>query len=1221
MKLSDYSIANPVKVAVGSILAVVSGLIAFSQIPVQLTPEVVQPVITVETRWPGASPEEIEKEIIAPQEDMLQDIEGITHFASDIGDGFGAIEMEFQVGTDLNATLLRVSNQLDQIRDFPEDADEPDIETVSMNSNSIAYFSVMPAAPSVEQLQAFREKHPELADAIDPLITSWTPDSSKIYALAAKHPQIRELLVNDPNVADMRTFIEDEICKRIARVPGVSLARVWGGAEQQLRVTVDPVKLATHRITIAQLRQALTSASADVSGGDLWEGKRRYIIRTLGKFYRPEQAAEVVVAYRDGAPVYVKDLATVELRPSKTQGIGRQKGVDSLTVAVDRQSGSNVLAVMEGVKAAAAEMNDGLLKAHHLYLLQTYDETVYITQATDVVWDNILVGSALTILVLYLFLRNVRSTLVITLSIPISCIATFLVIRLLGRSMNVVSLAGMAFAVGIVVDSANIVLENIFSRYQRGEQPMVAASRGTTEVWGAILASTFTTVSVFLPVVFIQQEAGQLFRDIAIAMTAGVLISFVVSLTVIPAASARILDEREPHKKPQRTTRYPRLQKFSRWLDWMGQQFVAGVVWATNRLQAGKINNFTMMLVIVLFGVGAVGLVKTDYEPRATWPYWIPHPSIWGLIAAGIATAVFIPLALVYRRMAIAIMSIIFSLGLSYKMMLPAEYLPQGNKNQVRANLQPPPGYNMDRLAEFAKTVESRLRKYWEAEPGSPEAAALDGPILDSYFVVVRGTSLFMGARALEPSRAHEMVGVIRKATEGLPGVTSFASQSSLFERNRSGGRTIEIEVTGPELNKLVELAGGIKKSVEEIYPPQTQTAVRTFPGLDLGATELHVRRDLEKAAELGVSTAELGYAVNALIDGAYAGTFWHEGKEIDLVIYGDEKYIEHTQDVANMPIGTPGGELVRIGDVADVILTAGPETISRVDRQRAITIFVLPGSEIALEDAMNQIETQVLAPLRDSGELSGLYHLRLAGTADKLRQMQSALSGSLLLALLITYLLIAGLYESFLYPLVVMISVPLAAIGGFAALRILNMFTTQQLDTLTMLGFIFLIGTVVNNAILIVDQTLNYIRNEHMDHRSAVERSVAGRIRPIFMTTATTLLGMLPLAVSPGAGTELYRGLGAVVLGGLTVSTIFTLFLVPMLFTLSYEFKLWLGGKEKKVDYDALETAIATDIQAVSEYEFAAAASHAHGNGNGNGNGNGHGLESLTKTGKPTGV
>ena len=1167
MRITDFSIRNPVKVAVGVILVCLFGLLAFGLIPVQLTPEVVRPSAWVWTQWPGASPQEIETEIVSKQEEQLQDIQGMIDFRSECSAGSGEIEMEFAVGTDLNSTLLEVVNKLQQVRDYPQDADEPIVRTVGNRSSSIAYLSLVPRAPEREQLRAFLKHHPELAEPMAPLFQGPEVDVPTIHRLAAEYPAIEELLVDVPDVLDLRTFAEDVVAARIQRVDGVGDCDVYGGSELELRVVVNPAKLAAHNISLGDLRDALGRENRNVSAGDLWEGKRRYIVRTLGQFDSPGDVADTIVAYRDEKPVYVRDLADVDLTSSKTQGVGHQRGVDMLTVAVKREQGSNVLLVMEGVRNAIDELNNSVLKARGLYLMQSYDETVYIDSATELVTNNLLLGGLLAAGVLLLFLRDVRSTLVVALAIPICAIGTFLVIKLANRSINVISLAGMAFAIGMVLDAAIVVLENIFRHHQSGEAPPAAASRGASEVWGAVLASTLTTAAVFRPVIFIQEEAGQLFRDIAIAITAGVSLSLIVSLTVIPTAAARLL--RSDRSGAQHATNgQPRRHRaWLRSLDRIAQRFANGVTNTVARLIAGDISPRFRLLCGLLFVVGVLGLVPVEYRTIESWPYWYPVASARWLVLAAACGLAFFPLALARPRAGFVLMVVALALGLSYKIMPDAEYLPEGNKNLVFASLQTPPGYNIEKLIALGNQVESRLKPYWEARPGTPEAEALDGPLIDNFFLVARGGSVFMGGRAVDASRAHELVTLFEDATSGLPGVNTFVNQSSLFERRMSESRSVKVEITGPDIDHLVDLGRRVMSKAEALFPRETETQIRPVPSLDLAASELHIRLNREKAAQRGVTTTDLGYAINALNDGAYAGTYWHQGKEIDLVIFGDEDFNLRTQDIERLPLNTPTGEMVSVADVADVVMAAGPEEIIRIDRQRAVTIQVRPGPDISLESTMNRIQQEIIDPLRAEGaDVGGLYQFHLAGTADDLRQMRTVLSWRLALSIFITFLLIAALYESFLYPVVIMVSVPLAAVGGFAGLRLLNLFTTQRLDILTMLGFIILVGTVVNNAILIVERALQFIRRDGLDHRAALVKSVETRIRPIFMTTATTVLGMAPLVLFPGAGSELYRGLGSVVLGGLIVSTMFTLFLVPTLFALLYELRVSLAGAEAEL-------------------------------------------------------
>jgi hydrophobic/amphiphilic exporter-1 (mainly G- bacteria), HAE1 family len=391
----------------------------------------------------------------------------------------------------------------------------------------------------------------------------------------------------------------------------------------------------------------------------------------------------------------------------------------------------------------------------------------------------------------------------------------------------------------------------------------------------------------------------------------------------------------------------------------------------------------------------------------------------------------------------------------------------------------------------------------------------------------------------------------------GTPGTFGFGNQASLFEQGLTAGRTIDIEISGPELPKLIGLGGKVIGEVQK-FVPKSQAIPQ--PSLDLSSPEIHIVPKWEQAGDLGVSAMELGYAVNALVDGAYAGDYYREGIKIDLSIIGHDDFVKRTQALEQLCIATPSGDLVPLGSVAEVQFRGGPEQINRRQRQRAITIQVKPPQEMPLEEAMVRIQREIVDPIRDSGALEGgVYQINLAGTADKLRSTWKALSFNVFLAILITYLLMAALFESWLYPFVVILSVPLGAVGGFFGLWLLNQFILAPLDVLTMLGFVILIGTVVNNPILIVEQALVHMRTEGMHYRQAVLAGVRSRIRPIFMTTMTTVLGLLPLTLFPGAGSELYRGIGSVLIGGLLVSTFVTLVVVPAVFTLMLEAKDWL--------------------------------------------------------------
>ncbi len=1136
MQLIGSFVRNPVKVSVGVLLTALFGLVALDRMPMQLTPEVQRPTITVETRWPGSSPQEVEREIILEQEEQLKTVEGVVRLLSESADSRGTITLEFQVGTNMDEALLKVNSRLQQVPEYPEDADQPIISTSNSSDRPIAWFIFSARQPNDEELVAFQQKYPQLADKIEPVRNAHNIGLAilRLRTLASEHPEIKaELLPPEGlEVTRLRRFAEDEIEARFERVPGVSQANVIGGLEDELQVVIDPDRLAVRQLTILDVRRVLRGQNADTSAGDFWEGKRRWVVRTLGQFRNIEEVENQVLATRDGAPVYVRDVADVRLGFKKPDGLVRRFGESSIAVNCIRETGANVLDVMDGLKEARADIDEHILKPRGLQLTQVYDETEYIYSAVDLVQQNIFIGGALTMIVLMLFLHLgmrtlilapgiviaaiaaatlspwyfavslaliigagfwfARGALVVGLAIPISIVGTFLILGLLGRSLNVISLAGLAFAVGMLVDNAVVVLENIFRRASLGEPPFQAAIKGTEEVWGAVVASTLTTVAVFLPIVFVQEEAGQLFRDIALAISAAVSLSLLVSLTVISTASARLI----------------------------GGAGKPGV------LTAGSASR--SFLVTLIGGLGSKG---TDFVVSTN--DWIQRGTL--------------------RRLFVVVALVGVSLGGSWLLWPKVEYLPTGNRNLVFGILLPPPGYNLDELMDLGEAVETKLKPYWDVDPGSAEAAKLDYPMIGDFFFVARGRSVFMGIRAHEGPRCAELIPLIQQSMSSIPGTFGIAKQSSLFEQGLTSGRTIDVEIIGPDLTKLVGMGGQVLGQTMQLIP---DVQARPVPSLDLSSPEMHLTPKLLQASEMGMTSEDIGYVTNALIDGAYSGDYYLGGDKIDLTLIGHERRIQTTQDVKSLPVSTPAGMAVPLEALADVKISSGPEQINHRERQRAITIEVSPPESMALEDAMERIQTEIVQPLRESGRLDGGYRINLSGTADRLNQTWDAISFNIGLALLITYLLMAALFESWLYPFVIILSVPLGAVGGILGLTLLNFFVLQSLDVLTMLGFIILIGTVVNNPILIVHQSLNHMREDGMTPRDAILESVRTRIRPIFMTTTTTVLGLLPLVLFPGAGSELYRGLGSVVLGGLLVSTAFTLFLVPTLFSLTMDAK-----------------------------------------------------------------
>lgn len=1204
MRFLDALVRSPVKVAVGVLLVVLFGLLALGRMPIQLTPEVQTPTISIRTSWPGASPQEFEREIVEQQEDFLKSIEGVTKMSSSSYGTAGRISLEFAIGTDMNEALLKVNNQLQQISDYPEDVDEPTVTTSNFADEPIAWFILSPRPPTEDRYEAFLQQHPELADVVRSVRAAGHAglELFRLREQALQHPELEPLLPADQKVVALRRYVENNIAAAFERVDGVARVDIDGGLEDELQVVVDPHKLAARDVTITDVREALRGLNDDLPGGYFDEGKRRWFVRTLGRFESPEQVEnELLDVSEDGAPLYVRDVAEVRLGLKDPSGLVRRFGASGIAVSVIRETGANVLNIMEGLRETTVKLNEGPLKQRDLHLTQLYDETEYIDSALRLVQSNLFIGGSLTMIVLMAFLHLNRRTmlvvplivasalaatyvspwffvftvtaivaagfwfargaLVVGLVIPICIVSTFLMMDLFGRSLNVVSLAGLAFAVGMFVDNAIVVMESIHRRHGQGDPPVTAAVRGTQEVWGAVLASTLTNVAIFLPVVFIEQEAGQLFRDIALAISAALVLSLVASTIVIPAATVQLYGDhtRRSGTGRRRGPLSSRISQLSRPAS------------ASSRGMSPRAGRRTGGLVRAISGASAL------------------------FVSAVVAINRWVQGTLV-RRVAVVALLVGASLAASYALWPDVEYLPTGNRNLIVGSIRAPQGYNYDQMMQLGGQIEANLRPYWDVNRGAQaETERSDAPVIEDFYYVVNTWRVSFSVRARDPARAAELMPLIQEAGAGLPGTFVTSSQSSLFEQ-RGGGRSIDIEISGPDLDRLVDLSRQTMDTLEDADPdtPGAQpllpgAQLRPNPELDMSSPEVHVRAREYLAQENDLTTTELGYTVSALVDGAYAGDYFLDGDKIDMVIEGEKKYAGSTKGLSSLMIATPAGQVVPLGSVASVEMASGPEQIDHREAMRAITVHVSPPQDIPLQEAMNRIRTHIVAPLVESGQIEGAYRIELGGTADKLRQAWDALRFNLVLALLITYLLMAALFESWLYPLVIIVSVPLGAVGGVLGLEAVNGYLSlldwagvpgirvQQLDVLTMLGFVILVGTVVNNPILIVHRALYLIREEGYSQREAILDSTRTRIRPIFMTTTTTLLGLLPLVLFPGPGSELYRGLGSVLLGGLLVSTIFTLVLVPTLFSLMMDAKRviagWLGIEDEFDDSAAAET------------------------------------------------
>lgn len=1035
MDIIRIAIERPIAVVAVVLMAILFGTVALTAIPIQLIPDVRKPVIEIRTTWGGAAPAEVEREIINPQEDELKGIEGLETMISRSQNGRGTITLEFAIGTNMDRALLNVSNSLDRVSGYPDEADEPTFSTSGSDDNPIAWFI------------------------------------------------LKRLPENTRPIEEFGDFAEDVIQERLERVEGVSAVNVFGGASRELQIVVQPERLARYGLTIPDVVNRLRSESISLSAGDVEEGKRRYVVRAEGELNTIEAIEAVVVNSAANAGttgfgrVLVRDIADVSFGYSEPRARIRNLGDPAIAVNAVRETGANVIETMDAIRAAVTQLDENEIRAEGLYITQVYDETIYIDGAIDLVIQNIWVGGLLAAFILMLFLRSPRATLVVSLAIPVSVVASFVAMAALGRTLNVISLAGIAFAIGMVVDAAIVVLENIFRLRQQGMPAHKAAYEGARQVWGAILVSALTTVMVFIPVLIMELEAGQLFRDIAVAISVAVLLSLLVAITVIPALTSRLFGG----KSKLTPIRLPVI-------DWLAGGFKAVIVGYARLTNAYPV-----------FGLLCVALISGT----AIWGAWTYLPE--------------------------------------------REYLPEGNRNLVFGVILPPPGYNLNTTTSIAERIESSARPLWEKDVDDPEGP----PAIESFFFVATPGNSFLGASAKDGTRVGELIPALSQPIFAEPGTFGFISRRSLFGRGIGGGKAIELNISGPELEVILGVALQAAGKIGQILPRSEGHQFRPLPGLELGAPEVRLQPNRIRLADAGVNARDLAASVDAYNDGLRVAEVTVGGERIDLMLKGPTGTLtERTQNIGSYPVVTASGRILPVSALADVIMTAGPTEIRHRERIRTVTLEIKPSDALPLETAINMVNNEVVAELEAAGLPSGVS-FSLSGTADKLTQTQDAIALNLLIALIVVYLVMAILFESFVLPFVILLSVPVAAAGGVAGLIAINEYQTQPLDMLTMLGFVILVGIVVNNAILIVHQTLQHRRDDGLSTRDAIIEATSNRIRPIFMSTLTSVFGMLPLVLFPGAGSELYRGLGSVVLGGLALSAILTLLIVPPLLRL----------------------------------------------------------------------
>jgi multidrug efflux pump subunit AcrB len=1017
-----------------SVLVVcVLGLVAVLRIPVQMIPDLEVRTISVRTHWPGATPQDVEKEILIEQEEHLRNVPGLQRMTSTAQTGYARIEMEFPFGVDINETLIRVNNALSQVSAYPVTVREPRIYASSFSTNSFMYFRVAP-------------------------------------------------LPGNPRGVDMdmiRDYVQDHVRTRMERVPGVSEVGVWGGAERQVQIRVDAARLAERGLTLTDVGNAVRARNRDISGGDIESGKRRYLLRTVGRFDSVESLEDLVLSRSGDAITLLGDVADVRLDHYEIQSKSYVNGNPVLSLSVRRETGSNVIAIKKAMLPVMDAINREVLEHAGMQLTLNADDVGYVQESIANVWTNLAIGAVLATLVMFLFLRSVRATGLGIIGIPICTIAAFIGLVLAGRTVNVISLAGVAFAIGMTLDNSIVVLESITLERRRGLARFAAALAGVKRVWPAVLASTLTTVLVFAPVLFIDEEAGQLYSDIAIAISASILASMLIAITVVPTASARVLPE-----AVARATGDGPLRRFS----------LAGIDW----LMAGPVRRLVV---------------------------------IAGTVAASLLVIVFLT--------------------------PPAEYLPEGEEPKIFATMSPPPGYNLDEMSKIGDELQAYFLPYVNDDPQRFHAGESTIPAIKYLYLRVEPGRIRIIAEAVDPRDVDPLMDTITDKYREFAGMRAFATRGSIITSNNGGTRAINLDISGPRLGDIYATTLAAYRHAEELFD---KPRLRANPaGLSLAQPLVEVRPRWTRAAELGLSAEELGFTVAALTDGAYVDEFFLDDEKIDVYVYGAAGGVRDLEDIGRLPVYTPRGTVLPLSSIADVVETVDTDVVRRVDGRRTVTLSIIPPRSVALETGVEIVKRDLIAGLRSQGAIPAGVTIDITGASDQLNATREALTGNYAVAILLIYLLLVAVFSHWGYPLVIMTTIPLGIASGLVGLWLLNLIgaglpviglaaVQQPFDMISMLGFLILMGVVVNNPILIVDQSVHNVRDEGMGALEAVRNAVKTRLRPIAMSSITTIFGLSPLVFLPGAGTELYRGLGAIVLFGVAGATIVTLTFLPAL-------------------------------------------------------------------------
>tara|TARA_R110000796_G_scaffold70119_38_gene159794 strand:- start:3532 stop:6732 length:3201 start_codon:yes stop_codon:yes gene_type:complete len=1039
------------------------GMVGFSRLAVKLLPDLSYPSVTIRTAYDGAAPVEIEQLVSKPIEEAVGVVKGLRKISSISRSGMSDVVLEFEWGTNMDMASLEVREKIDTI-ELPLDINKP-------------------------------------------LLLRFNPNLDPIMRLAFSVPN-----ADAEQLKQMRTFADEELKRRLEALSGVAAVRLSGGLEQEVHIELNQQKLSQLNLNADQIKRRINEENINLSAGKVIQGDKEYLVRTLNQFNSLDELGQVII-YRDGQTlVRLSDIAVISDAYKERSDITRIGEVESIELAIYKEGDANTVAVAQKLRSELEKIN---LANEHNKLKVIYDQSEFIESAVNEVTSAALFGSLLAMLVIYLFLRDIIATLIISISIPFSVIATFNMMYFADISLNIMSLGGIALAIGLLVDNAIVVLENIDRYKSQGMSKVEAAVTGCKEVSGAIFASTLTTLAVFVPLVFVDGIAGALFADQALTVTFALLASLFVALTAIPMLASRqgftsLPQPIEVAKKPKPTSRKGKVAYYL--LAVLSFPFKL----LFSYLPSGLL---TAIIVISRFVSSVFGLLLKPICAGFNYLYRIVESIYFRVLHHALRHQVLtIVLALLVT---LASSSLLPKLGV--------ELIPPMNQGEFYVEVLLPPGTEVSEtdavLQQLALSIKDRKDvKHAYSQAGSGGLMTSD---------TARGGENWGRLQVVlaDPLTFNAVSQVLRNTAKNIPELEAQIEHPELF----SFKTPLEIELSGYDLAQLKQSADQLVNALSDSDRfSDINTTLRD------GQPEISIRFDHARLAALGMDAPTVANRIAQRVGGTIASQFTVRDRKVDILVRSELSERDQISDIESLIINPNSAQPIPLSAIATIDLQIGPSAINRISQQRVAIV----SSNLAYGDLSEAVieAQQILA----KQQLPSSIQARFGGQNEEMEHSFDSLKIALVLAIFLVYLVMASQFESLLHPLLILIAVPMAVAGSIVGLFI----TGTHLSVVVFIGLIMLAGIVVNNAIVLVDR-INQLRQEGIDKLTAINDAAQSRLRPIMMTTLTTTLGLLPMAIGIGDGSEVRAPMAITVIFGLSMSTLLTLLVIPALYAL----------------------------------------------------------------------